>query len=103
MDDGNRAAPVPLAREAPVTQPVADRRLPLAPLAQPLDDPSLCLIGGKAGELAGIDQDTVLVDHLADRKVERLRELAVALVVGRDGHDRAGPVLHQHVVGDVDR
>ena len=72
-------------------------------LAEPLDDPSLCLICGKVGELAGIDQDTVFVDHFADREVERLRELAVALVVGRDGHNRAGPVLHQHIVGDVDR
>ena len=29
------------------------------------------------------------------------RELEVALVVGGDGHDRPGPVVGQHVVGDV--
>ena len=28
------------------------------------------------------------------------RELEVALVVRGHGHDRAGPVTHQHVVGD---
>ena len=31
------------------------------------------------------------------------RELEVALVVGGDGHDRAGPVAGQDVVGDEDR
>ena len=38
-----------------------------------------------------------------DRQVERLGELEVALVVAGDGHDRAGAVAHQHVVGDPDR
>ena len=42
-------------------------------------------------------------DHLADLEPERTREVVVALVVGRDGHQRAGPVLHQHVVGDEHR
>ena len=32
-----------------------------------------------------------------------MREVEVALVVRRDGHDRAGPVVGQDVVGDVDR
>ena len=32
-----------------------------------------------------------------------LRELEVALVVRGHGHDRAGAVAHQHVVGDPDR
>ena len=32
-----------------------------------------------------------------------VRELVVALVVRGHGHDRAGAVLHQHVVGDPDR
>ncbi len=42
-------------------------------------------------------------DHLADREAERLGEVVVALVVRRHSHDRAGPVLHQHVVGDEHR
>ena len=40
---------------------------------------------------------------LPDRQVERRREVEVALVVRGHGHDRAGAVVRQHVVGDVDR
>jgi hypothetical protein len=42
-------------------------------------------------------------DHLDDRQVELLRELPVALVVGGHGHDGAGAVGREHVVGDPDR
>ena len=68
-------------------------------------------------ELAGVDEHVVLrvgdvrqlglplrrPDHLAHRQVERLREVVVALVVGGHGHDRAGAVVGEDVVGDVDR
>ena len=39
------------------------------------------------------------LDDPPDRQAELPRELEVALVVGGHGHDRAGAVLHQHVVG----
>ena len=39
-------------------------------------------------------------DDLADRQVECLREVEVALVVRGHGHDRAGAVVHEDVVGD---
>ena len=42
-------------------------------------------------------------DDADDRQLVRLREREVALVVTRHRHDRAGAVLHQHVVGDPDR
>ena len=42
-------------------------------------------------------------DDLHDRQAEPLREREVALVVRGHGHDRAGAVVHQHVVGDPDR
>ena len=42
-------------------------------------------------------------DDLADLDAVLLGERVVALVVGGHGHDRAGAVLHQHVVGDPDR
>ena len=42
-------------------------------------------------------------DDWADRQVERLREVEVALVVRRHRHDRARAVLHQHVVRDEHR
>ena len=50
-----------------------------------------------------VDEHALLGHDLHDRQPERLRELAVALVVRRHGHDRARAVLHEHVVGDVDR
>ena len=41
--------------------------------------------------------------HLPDLEAERLGEVVVALVVRRDRHDRARPVLHQDVVGNEHR
>ena len=43
------------------------------------------------------------LDDLADLEPVALGEGEVALVVRGHGHDRARPVLHQHVVGDPDR
>ena len=42
-------------------------------------------------------------DDLPHGQPVRLRELPVALVVCGNGHDRARPVAHQHVVGDPHR
>ena len=41
--------------------------------------------------------------HLDDGQVEAAGELPVALVAARHGHDRAGAVTAQHVVGHPDR
>ncbi len=57
---------------------------------------------GQAGVVAG-NLWVFALDHAAHRQLEGLGELVVALVVGGDGHDRAGAVLHQHVVGDEHR
>ncbi len=43
------------------------------------------------------------LDDGTDLETERLGEVEVALVVRGHGHDRAGAVLHQHVVGDEHR
>ena len=43
------------------------------------------------------------LDHAPDLQAEFGGERVVAIVVTGDGHDRAGPVLHQHVVGDEHR
>src|SRR5437016_5153176 len=53
-----------------------------------------CAVAG-AWELAA-------VDHPADRQVEPLRELEVALVMPWHGHDRPCAVLEEHVVRDED-
>ena len=117
VDDRDRAAPVALAREAPVAQAEVDGDAAAALLREPLDDPAAALRRRQPVELAGVDEHVVLgvrdvrqlglplrrPDHLAHRQVERLREVEVALVVGGDGHDRAGAVVGEDVVGDVDR
>ena len=73
----------------------------------------------QAGERARVDEHLVLgvrdegralldlafgrPHDLPDRQPVALREVEVALVVRGDGHDRAGAVPHQDVVGDPDR
>ena len=42
------------------------------------------------------------LDHGDDGQAVELREILVALVVGGHGHDGAGAVAHQHVIGDPD-
>ena len=121
VDDRDRRAPVALAADQPVAQPVRDRLLALALLAQPLDDVVPGLGRRLAGEPAGVDHDLVdgvlrecrgqllvrvrVLGHhdVHDRQAERLGEREVALVVGGHGHDRAGAVRAQHVVRDEDR
>ena len=41
--------------------------------------------------------------HLIDRQIEDLREIEVALIMRRHGHDRARAVGGEHIVGDEDR
>ena len=115
VDDRDRAAPVALAREQPVAQAVVDRRVALALAIQPGDDPLQRLAVGQPVEVGvGVHQRAVAgvglgLDVLAaarrprgsaGRTCARTRGRARR---GRDGHDRARPVLHQHVVGDVHR
>ena len=136
VDDRDRAAPVPLARDQPVAQLVADREVALALPVEPLHDRPLAVHGVQAGEPSRVDQDLVLGvrrerravglrravarwparpraphhrfliarrHHRDDREPERLGEVVVTLVVRRHRHDRAGAVLHQHVVRDEHR
>ncbi len=42
-------------------------------------------------------------DDAHDRQVVFGREFKVALVMARHRHDRAGAVIHQHEIGDLDR
>ncbi len=119
MDDRDRAAPVPLPREQPVAQSVADRLLAEALVGEPGDDLLLRLGARQAVELPGVDQNLVgrvggvrgaLGDLLAFGHDDRpdldpvtLREGVVSLVVSGHRHDRPRAVPHQHVVGDPDR
>ncbi len=116
-DDGERLAPVALAREKPVTQAIVDR--PLAePLGlQPLGNPLFRLRRLQAVQahlvVRGVDADAVggvgglfhvaAGDHLYDGQPKLARELPVALVMRGHRHDRAGAVGDQDVVRDPDR
>ena len=69
----------------------------------------------EAVELPGVDHRAIarvgqlaigvvrIGDDAPDRKAIGDREVMIASVMGGDRHDRAGAVLHQHVVGDVHR
>jgi hypothetical protein len=113
VDDGERLAPVALAAEQPVAQLVVHLRAAQPLLLQPGGD---LLLGGRRGqavEQRRVDGDAVAREpdrldagrglHHHDRQVELLRELVVALSCAGHGHDRAGAVGRQHVVGDPDR
>ena len=64
--------------------------------------PSKRAVGVHQRAVARIGQLLPTLDHAPDRQPELRRELEVARVVRRHRHDRAGSVLHQHVVGDPD-
>ena len=79
---------------------------------EPLDDPVQRVAVVQAVEVgmrvddrpvADVGQLLAAADDALDRQAEGLGEVEVALVVAGDGHDRAGAVLHEHVVGDVHR
>ena len=109
-------APVALAAEEPVAQLVVDGGPRQAPCSS-----SHSFIRawpravGQAVEEAGVDThagsptkasawtSSPPAHHLDDRQPEGAGELVVALVVGGHGHDGAGAVAGQHVVGDPDR
>ena len=114
VHDGNRRAPIALARDQPVAQLVVDRKVARALVAQPLGDRVAALAGGRPVEPARIDHRPFVQeglrqrlplpigrgDHGADFQAVLGGEVEVALVVGRHGHDCARAVGHQHVVGD---
>ena len=113
MEDGEGLAPVALAREQPVAQPVLDPAGAVAVLDEPLDHPLLRVVDLEAVQEAAVDRGAVLHVGLAvpavrrrhgadDRQVELDGEVPVALVLARDAHDRARAVAHQDVVGDPD-
>lgn len=125
MDHRDRAAPVALARNAPIAQaeihlalghrPVADRLL-----LQQFGDFVESLIRLHAVEKARIDHHAVIdigfIDDLERRRILAFRhhhrnhrqaifvgEVEVALVAGRAAENGAGAVFHQHEIGDIDR
>ena len=120
VHDGDRAAPVALARDAPVVEPVVDLARAAAGRLEPVRHAIEAFAVPEPGILARIDDDGVLLvgprrhldvhlgvvgrrDHLADRQPVVERELVIALVVTGHRHDGARAVAHQHEVRDPDR
>ncbi len=118
VNERDRRAPVALAADAPVAQ--APYGLALAPAFGfgADDDRRLGLGHGHPVDEARVDQHPVAGvglgqrrvglgrrggDHAHDRQPVLGGEIEVALVVPGHRHDRAGAVIHQHEVGDVDR
>ena len=117
VDDQDGTAPVALAREPPSRaggsrSSPRPRRVPRASRRSP------GLRGGPAVERARVDEHLVVgarmrpfLEQVAVGRASprcgpgpvRRGRTHVALVVRRDGHDRACAMLHQHVVGDPDR
>ena len=121
VDDRDRAAPVALARNAPVAQAELDLLVAEVLGGEVGGDG---VDGGFVAEavvFAGIDQLAALLvgvplgpgfvaergfavdgDDLLDRQVVLQGEGEIALVVRRHGHHGAVAVAHQHVVADPD-
>ncbi len=119
VDDRDRAAPVALARHAPVAQTVGHPALAVALAGQPVDHPALGAGHVQAVEEAGIEQPAVAdIGLVGDRELGGIGvrrqhhrghrpaifagEVEIALVMGRAAEDRAGAIVHQHEIGDVD-
>ena len=125
VDDRDRAAPVALARDAPVAQAEIDLALGDRPAAahlalEPARHLLLRLVDAHAVEEARVDQAAVAViggvgdregrrvgagraDHRRVAEAVFVDEVEVALVVRRAAEDGAGAVFHQDEIGDIDR
>ena len=120
MDDRDRAAPVALARNAPVAQAVEHLLLAEAFGLEVGGDGVDRLRVVQAVVFAGVYADAVFLvgipflpgvgaerlardlDDLLDRQPIFFGEMEIALVMRRHRHHRAFAVAHQHVVADPD-
>ncbi len=125
MNDRYRAAPVALARYAPVTQAIIDGAGAKACVFQCLYGAGFGGINRQPVEKTGVDSHAIAgksvrsgFEFRCKRSVVRLvggsyngcyrqiifsGKIKVALVVCRAPKDRPGAVVHQHEVGDIDR
>ena len=113
-DDRERLAPIPLPRKKPVAQFVVDRAFAEAAFFQPLGDLANRFARWKTVNDWRVDRDAVAdkpnrffsgrwLNNLANWQIKFARKFEIALVVRRHGHDRAGAISEQNVIGDPDR
>ena len=114
VDDRDRRAPVPLATDAPVAEPVVHLPNAAALGDEPVDRLAFGLGDREVVEEAGVDLHPVPgiglalparrpLDGLDDGEPVRLGEVPVPLVLAGNGHDGAGAVAHEDVVGEEQR
>ncbi len=112
--DGERLAPIALAREDGVAQAVVDQAFAQTAALDLVEHQRDSLLDILAVEEIGVDHAPLLgvvgflfevaaLDYGDDLQPEAAGEGVVARVVGRNGHDGARAVAGEHVVGDVDR
>jgi hypothetical protein len=91
-----------------------DSPFPATALLEPVNDALDCPVDLQPVQKPAVDRRSVAEIGLAievgrrlngadDRQVVDPGEVPVALILPGYGHDRTGPVGHQHVVGDPDR
>ncbi len=113
VDDRDRTPPEPLAGQQPVTQAEVDLAGADAFGLEPLDGLGLGLGHAQPVEPFAVDGHAVTdvglvapilwgLDGANDRQPVGPGEIPVALVLAGHGHDGAGAVGHQDVVGQVD-
>ena len=127
IDHRDRATPVALPGDQPITHPIVDRLGAQVVLLEPVDGGGDRRVGSPLGVGRRDAVDRAAVDHhpradigLGHRgaveatatfglddgdhgQVEFAGELEIALIVGRHRHDRSRAVREQHVVGDPHR
>ena len=121
MDHRNRAAPVALARNPPVTQAPVHQPLAHAQLFQPRNRRRLGRTRRRQPvQEAGIDDRPRLgIRHIPQAELRRILagrqhhrghrqaifagEIHIALVMRRAAENRPGAIFHQHEIGDPDR
>ncbi len=119
VDDRDRTAPKPLARDQPVPQSVVDLSLadalghqPLSRLGlgggnvqpvEPLAVDLLARAGVGTPAAAGLVPTLGWLHGAHHGKTVGLREIPVPGVLRRDSHDGTRAVAHQYVVGHIDR
>ena len=125
MNNGNRAAPIALARNAPIAQPeihlaLGDRTIAGSFFLQSarhfffrfrrghaveearIDQPAVAVIGG-VGDDEALRIDAGRTNHRRVAEPVFVDEIEVALVVRRAAENRAGAVVHQNKVRHIDR
>ena len=112
-DDGEGFAPVSLAGEEPIAEFVVDLWRTDFVFGEPFEDDGFGFFDLESVEEVGVDCGTGSgerfsveafgwLDGADDWEVECFGEVPVALVLSWDGHDRAGAVAHEDIVGGPD-